>query len=115
MKTNQYMNQTTATNNKKNWYVGKWPLLAWLETFIKVLAITIGIFALSNTFRSDILLAFPTGFKLVQLIIQAVLTLGLVAAIFDRIQVAPPSVVRRIASPTTIPVSALVNQTELRW
>ena len=73
-------------NNNKHWHFEKWPLLAWLETFIKLIAIAIGIFALTNVFRYSAQLSFPEGTKLVQFIIQAVLTLGLVVAIFDRIQ-----------------------------
>ena len=80
------MNKTIPENNKKHWYLGKWPILAWLETFIKVLALAIGFFALTNAFRSDAQLAFPEGVKLAQFTIQAMLTLGLIAAIFDRIQ-----------------------------
>ena len=68
----------------KRWHVASWPPLAWLETVIKLAAITIGIIALVQALSGG---AFdpPGGLQLAQLIILAVLSLGLLFAIFDRL------------------------------
>ncbi len=71
-------------SSTKAWHVARWPPLAWLETGIKLLALGIGVgtavAALANpTF------AFPTGLRLGQFILLVILSLGLVAAIFDRL------------------------------
>ena len=74
----------TNLSSAKVWHVAKWPPLAWLETAVKLVALGIGVgtavAALANpTF------AFPTGLRLGQFILLVLLSLGLVAAIFDRL------------------------------
>jgi hypothetical protein len=75
---------TEKQGTEKRWHVAKWPPLAWLETAIKLAAISVGIFALT---RALSLGGFdlPSGPGLAQLIVTTVLSLGLVAAIVDRI------------------------------
>jgi hypothetical protein len=64
--------------------VAQWPPLAWLETALKLGAIVIGIVALAQALTGGTF-ALPGGLRLAQLIILALLSLGLVAAILDRI------------------------------
>jgi hypothetical protein len=68
----------------KRWYAAQWPPLAWLETVIKLAAIAAGTIALIRTL-SGATLALPGGLRLVQLTILVLLSLGLVAAILDRL------------------------------
>ncbi len=70
--------------NKKHWHVAQWPPLAWLETAIKAAALIVGISALLGALSAGDF-ELPSGLRLAQLIVQAILSLGLVAAIFDRI------------------------------
>ena len=74
------------STGEKQWYVGKWPFLAWLETIIKSIAFGIGFYALTMIIRTNSILALPSGVRLAQFGLQALLTLGLIAAIFNRIQ-----------------------------
>ena len=68
----------------KSWHVARWSALAWLETGIKLVALGIGIgTAVRALSTADF--RFPTGLQLAQLIILVLLSLGLVAAIFDRL------------------------------
>ncbi len=73
-----------ARPDRKLWYIAQWPPLAWLETAIKLAALVIGIGALLSTLGGG-RLTLPAGSQLAQLIILAVLSQGLVTAIFDRI------------------------------
>lgn len=66
------------------WHVAQWPPLAWLETAIKLIALGIGVGTAVSALNSGSF-SFPTNLRLVQFIILAVLSLGLVAAIFDRL------------------------------
>lgn len=66
----------------KRWYVADWPPLAWLETALKAVALVIGILAWVRVGRNAFVL--PRGFRLGQLVVLSLLSLGLVAAIFDR-------------------------------
>lgn len=63
--------------------MGDWGLLGWLETAIKWAALSLGIGALVGTLgdRAD----GPSGARLAQVVILAVLTAGLVAGIADRL------------------------------
>jgi hypothetical protein len=70
--------------SRRSWYVARWPILAWLETIIKLAALTVGIAAGVNAL-SAANFAFPAGLRLVQFVILIILSLGLLAAIFDRI------------------------------
>lgn len=78
------MNKGRSQTPGKRWYVAKWPPLAWLETGIKLTALAIGIAALAAALSRG-QLAFPSGPRLAQLILMTLLSLGLVAAILDRI------------------------------
>jgi len=71
------------SSSEKGWHVAHWPPLAWLETAIKLAAITIGIVALVQAL-SDGTFGLPGGVRLVQWIVLAILSLGLVVAIFYR-------------------------------
>ena len=75
---------TSSNNTTKNWHVAQWPPLAWAETVIKVIALTIAILGTIRALSAGAF-AFPTGLRLAQLIVQVILALGLVAAIFDRL------------------------------
>jgi hypothetical protein len=66
------------------WHVASWPPLAWLETAIKLAALILGIVALVQALDGGTF-ALPGGLRLAQLIILALLSLGLVAAILDRL------------------------------
>jgi hypothetical protein len=77
------MTDSASQTTDRRWYVAQWPFLAWLETAIKLVALTIGIWGASATFGGEF--AWPTGVRLVQLTVLALLSLGLVAAIFDRL------------------------------
>jgi len=72
-----------APPSSKKWHVAKWPPLAWLETGLKLVASVIGVVALvqalvASSFR------WPAGLRLVQFGVLVLLSLGLVAAIWDR-------------------------------
>ncbi|MEM7344278.1 MAG: hypothetical protein AAF485_08535 [Chloroflexota bacterium] len=73
----------TNQESPRPWHVGDWPRLAWLETAIKCLAFIIGGVILVATLIEGAYL-FPRDLRLVQLIIQLILAIGLVAAIADR-------------------------------
>ena len=75
--------QATQQTRKK-WHVARWPLLAWLETMVKLVALGIGVWALVSRLPAGAL-AWPAGGQRVQLIVLVVLSLGLVAAIYDRL------------------------------
>lgn len=78
------MNGEATESAARGWHVAEWPPLAWLGTIIKLVAIVIGIIA-GGQALFDSTFALPDGLRLAQLIILAVLSLGLVAAIFDRL------------------------------
>ena len=73
----------SSTTASKHWYIAQWPPLAWLETVIKLTALVTAIVAFIDTL-SDGSFDFPRGTPLVQFLILVVLSLGLIAAIFDR-------------------------------
>ena len=67
------------------WHVARWSPLAWLETILKLAAIGIAL----GTFTEQLAtldLALPAGSRLLQLIILAALSLGLLLAIGDRLR-----------------------------
>lgn len=68
----------------KSWYVAQWPMLAWIETLIKLAALMIGIIV---GIRSLTMWSFqpPTGPSLVAFILLGLLSLGLLAAVYDRV------------------------------
>ncbi len=69
--------------SQKPWHIAHWPPLAWLETLIKLIAIGLGISALFRAFGASNI-DLPSGLELIQLAILVLLSLGLLAAIFDR-------------------------------
>jgi hypothetical protein len=77
------MNSERSQPPGKRWYVAKWPPLAWLETVIKLVALAFGVTALADALSSAEF-ALPGDMRLAQLILMTILSLGLVAAIFDR-------------------------------
>jgi hypothetical protein len=77
-------NSGQNTGRQSDWHVAHWPPLAWLETIIKLAALGIGIAALAAGPGSGAL-SLPVGLRLAQFIILAVLSVGLIAAIADRI------------------------------
>jgi len=72
------------THPEKHWHVASWPPLAWLETVVKLAALILGLVALVQTLAGG-MFAWPGGLRLAQFIILAFLSLGLVAAILDRL------------------------------
>jgi hypothetical protein len=78
------MSDSPTPAETRQWYVYHWPLLAWLETIIKLGAIFLGILALLQTLAGGTFV-LPRGLRLAQFIILAFLSLGLVAAILDRL------------------------------
>ena len=76
------MSQSPAS--PRSWHIAHWPLLAWLETIIKLAALIIGIVAGVSALSVGGF-ALPAGLQLVQFVILLVLSLGLATAIFDRI------------------------------
>lgn len=70
---------------ENNWHIKKWHLLGWLETLIKSLAIIIGIYVLFIGFTKPAFLRL-NQLPLIELIILTILSLGLLAAIYNRYQ-----------------------------
>ncbi len=65
------------------WHVGDWPALAWAETVLKTLGVGVGVGALLAAL--DAPADGAGGARLAAVVILAVLSLGLVAAIVDRL------------------------------
>ncbi len=65
------------------WRVGDWTALGWIETVLKVVGVGVGIAALLTA--SGLPADAPSGARLAQAVILLVLSLGLVAAIADRL------------------------------
>ena len=78
------MNRKRHNPSAQGWHIARWPALAWLETAIKLVAIAVGVAAFVTALSSGGALALPGGRRLVQLIVLALLALGLLAAIYDR-------------------------------
>jgi hypothetical protein len=68
----------------KRWHFAAWPPLAWLETAIKAAALVVGLVALRGALSSGEW-QLPAGIRAVQFALLVLLSLGLVAAIFDRL------------------------------
>ena len=67
----------------KQWHVTNWSALGWLETAIKLIAFGTAFLALIQALSNGIVTA-PSGTRLIQVIILAFLSLGLIGAIFER-------------------------------
>jgi hypothetical protein len=78
------MSQNEQESVGKRWYVAPWPPLAWLETGIKLVAIVVGIVALIQTLSAGVFV-LPSGLRLAQWVVLILLSLGLLAAIMDRV------------------------------
>ena len=78
------MHEDNTMSGSRRWHIAPWPPLAWLETVIKLIAIAIGIVALIQALAGGEF-TLPGGLRLAQFAILALLSLGLVAAIFDRL------------------------------
>lgn len=72
------------TEVKNRWHVAQWHPLAWVETVIKVAAHVTALVAFSSALQRGGW-TLPGGAGLAQFIVLAVLSLGLAAAIFDRL------------------------------
>jgi hypothetical protein len=70
------------TTSRPAWHVARWPALAWIETAIKVVALGVGIDALVRARGGS---ADIDGRRLIEIIVLAVLCLGLVGSIADRL------------------------------
>lgn len=79
------MNETGPASETTNWHFADWPPLAQVETVIKLFALLLAILVTYRALRYWSF-EFPSGLALVEWIIMLVLSLGLVFAIFDRIQ-----------------------------
>jgi hypothetical protein len=72
-----------AQTPPRSWYVARWPALAWAETLLKLAALVLGI-AAGWQAVADLDFHLPEGWRLIELIILVVLSMGLLAAIVDR-------------------------------
>jgi uncharacterized membrane protein YidH (DUF202 family) len=70
---------------QKQWHVAEWPPLAWLETTIKVIGLLIAIGTLLSALAEGRSYDFPHGARQAQWIILVILSVGILAAIVDRI------------------------------
>lgn len=64
------------------WRVGEWGLLGWAETVLKTAGAGVGVAAFLVTL--GVPADGPSGVRLAQVILLAVLSLGLVAGVYDR-------------------------------
>jgi hypothetical protein len=78
------MAQNYPVRSKESWYLARMGWLEWQETALKLAAAACGIAAFSLFFAAD-KLALPGGWGLVQLVILAVMSIGLFGAIFERL------------------------------
>ena len=72
-------------NKFSSWHFYNWTFLGWLETGVKVVALIIGI----QTFYLSCVLQIwmiPSGIQLIQWIFLGILSLGILAAIYNRLQ-----------------------------
>lgn len=67
----------------KQWHFSNWSPLGWLETVIKLVAQVAAIIALVNALSSGTF-SSPSGVRLVQVVVMAILALLLTFAIVDR-------------------------------
>ena len=67
----------------RRWHVATWPPLAWLETAVKGVAQIIGIVILIDALGDPV--RRPNGTRLAEVTLLALVSLGLLAAIADRV------------------------------
>jgi hypothetical protein len=68
---------------RDGWHVGRWGTLGWVETALKTGGIAVGVAALWTSLGEPA--DGPSGVRLAQVIVLGLLSLGLVAAIADRV------------------------------
>jgi hypothetical protein len=73
----------SAGRGPRGWHVANWGPLGWTETVLKLGGVAVGVAALLATLGEDA--DGPSGARLAQVVILALLSVGLVAAIADRI------------------------------
>ncbi len=78
------MTSSLSKTDSKRWHVAAWPPLAWLETAIKLVALGLGIAAFIDAAGTGAF-ELPGGARLAQVVLLAILSLGLLAAIGDRL------------------------------
>jgi hypothetical protein len=78
------MENESSSSSARRWHVAHWPPLAWLETAIKLAAIAVGLIAFVQALSAGGF-GLPGGLRLAQLAVLGMLSLGLVAALFDRL------------------------------
>lgn len=71
-------------NTSNQWHITQYSWVAWVETAIKFVALGVALFTFINRAPSAVL-ELPDGLALIQLVILVLLSLGLLAAIYDRI------------------------------
>lgn len=71
--------------SQMKWRIDRWPPLAWLETVIKLVGMLFGFSALRAAFSENVW-RFPEGAALFQWVVLLLLSLGLLAAIGDRLR-----------------------------
>lgn len=74
------------TQESKKWYFGNWQVLGWVESGLKIFAFMFAYLLVYNALSFGNL-AIPHGKTLIVWIIQLILSLGLLAAIFDRYKI----------------------------
>jgi len=79
------MAEDAGRSERRGWHVASWPWLAWLETVIKLAALAVALAALVRALGGGAL-ELPDGVNLARWVILIVLSLGLVSALFDRLQ-----------------------------
>ena len=72
-----------GVGERRDWYVASWPPLAWVETGLKAAGILVGVAALITALDAPADRA--GGWRLAAVVLLAALSLGLVAAIADRV------------------------------
>ncbi|MFP5451758.1 MAG: hypothetical protein ACLGG9_08405 [Thermoleophilia bacterium] len=74
---------TPAQGSLRRWRVADWGPLGWIETVLKLGGVAVGVAALLATLGESA--DGPSGARLAQVIVLGLLSVGLVAAIADRI------------------------------
>jgi hypothetical protein len=79
------MTSLSANTSPKVWHFASWKTSAWLETIVKSIALLAGFLAFIYASVNH-KLVLPSGSVLIIGIILFILSLGLIAAVFDRLQ-----------------------------
>lgn len=87
------MSDAVCPRSRTAWHIASWPLLAWLETAIKLVAIVLGTMAFVEARFGGVMWQAgmaavwrPDYARLAQWIILFILSLGLLVAILDRVR-----------------------------